>query len=67
MFSYEFSEFSKNTFFYRTPPVAASEYPKIIKCSENFIEYFTHSGNCQMCARTFQGKKKVLHINDLSK
>ena len=29
VFSYEFCEISKNTFFYRTPPVAASEMKQI--------------------------------------
>ena len=31
LFSYEFCEISKNTFFKRTPPVAASEYHLSIK------------------------------------
>ena len=31
MFSREFSEISKNTFSYRTPPVAASEYQRRIQ------------------------------------
>ena len=34
MFSCEFCEISKNTFFYRTPPVAASEYLK--ECSGQY-------------------------------
>ena len=30
VFSCEFCEISKNTFFYRTPPVAASVFAKVI-------------------------------------
>ena len=31
LFPCEFCEISKNTFFYKTPPVAASDHPKIIE------------------------------------
>ena len=36
MFSYEISEFFKNTFFYRTPPVAATENNEQQQLSEGF-------------------------------
>ena len=38
VFSGEFCEISKNTFFYRTPPVAASVFVKVtsVKCGDEF-------------------------------
>ena len=36
MFSYEFCEISKNTFSYRTPPVAASSAWKIKEKLKNY-------------------------------
>ena len=40
MFSCEFCEISKNTFFYRTPPVAASEVSKTDFDKINLVKLF---------------------------
>ena len=57
MFSYEFCEISKNTFFHRTPLVAASVFPRCYVAKQFFeITYFTD-------ILSFEKFSKNLHRN----
>ena len=44
MFSCEFCEISKNTFFYRTSPVAASDYLMMAKENKYFLSGVSYFG-----------------------
>ena len=59
VFSYEFCEVSKNTFSYRTPPVAASECSRNLefekRTDQNFITQNLHHGK-----ECYISKKKTL-------
>ena len=51
MFSCEFFEISKNTFSYRTPPVAASKYCRsCVSCKEKHT-YITQKNTTALLAR----------------